>query len=194
MKRFLDIILSFCAIIILLPFFLIISLLVAIESRGGALYKQSRVGRYNRDFTIYKFRTMKNGSDRKGLLTVGENDHRITKIGYFLRKYKLDELPQLMNIIKGDMSIVGPRPEVRRYVALYDEEQLKVLSVRPGLTDYASLKYINESKLLSEVENPEDYYIYHIMPKKIELNLQYIKKQSLKVDMKIMIATMRRLF
>jgi len=189
MKRFLDILISFVALILLLPFFLVIGIWIALESSGGPFYSQSRIGRKEGPFQLYKFRSMGKGSDAKGLLTVGGHDPRITKSGYYLRKYKLDELPQLLNILKGDMSLVGPRPEVKKYVDLYDCHQRKVLDIRPGLTDYASLEYINENELLSESSKPEETYIQEIMPAKLELNLKYMQEQSLLTDLKIMIKT-----
>lgn len=191
MKRFLDVLLSVLVLIILSPLFIIIAIIIACESRGGVIYAQTRVGRYNKDFKLLKFRTMYTGSDQKGLITVGEHDARITPFGYFLRKSKLDEFPQLLNIIKGDMSIVGPRPEVRHYVDMYTEEQLKVLSVRPGLTDFASLVYIDENKLLENQENPEEFYIKEMMPRKLELNLKYIEQQSVKTDAVLIFKTLR---
>jgi lipopolysaccharide/colanic/teichoic acid biosynthesis glycosyltransferase len=193
-KRLFDILLSFFAIIVLLPFFIIISLLIVLSSRGGIFYTQKRVGKDNRDFNLYKFRTMVPGAHKSGLLTVGGRDPRITKVGYFLRKYKLDELPQLLNILKGDMSIVGPRPEVRKYVELYNDEQLKVLSVRPGLTDYASLEYINENEILGKSDDPEALYINKVMPEKLQLNLKYIKEKSLITDLKIILKTVAKIF
>ena len=191
MKRFLDVLLSVLVLIILSPLFIIIAIIIACESRGGVIYAQTRVGRYNKDFKLLKFRTMYTGSDQKGLITVGEHDARITPFGYFLRKSKLDEFPQLLNIIKGDMSIVGPRPEVRHYVDMYTEEQLKVLSVRPGLTDFASLVYIDENKLLENQENPEEFYIKEMMPRKLELNLKYIEQQSVKTDAILIFKTLK---
>ena len=191
MKRFLDVLLSVLVLIILSPLFIIIAIIIACESRGGVIYAQTRVGRYNKDFKLLKFRTMYTGSDQKGLITVGEHDSRITPFGYFLRKSKLDEFPQLLNIIKGDMSIVGPRPEVRHYVDMYTEEQLKVLSVRPGLTDFASLVYIDENKLLENQENPEEFYIKEMMPRKLELNLKYIEQQSVKTDAVLIFKTLK---
>ncbi|MBQ9436177.1 MAG: sugar transferase [Bacteroidales bacterium] len=191
MKRFLDVILSALVLVILLPLFIIISIIIACESRGGVIYAQTRVGRYNKDFKLLKFRTMHTGSDQKGLITVGEHDSRITPFGYFLRKSKMDEFPQLLNIIKGDMSIVGPRPEVRHYVDMYTEEQMKVLSVRPGLTDFASLVYIDENKLLEDQENPEEFYIKEMMPRKLELNLKYIEQQSVKTDTILIFKTLK---
>jgi len=193
MKRFCDIILSVFVLIVLAPLFMITVVIIMIESGGGFIYTQKRVGKENKDFNLYKFRTMKVDSDKKGLLTVGMRDARITRFGYFLRKYKLDEFPQLINIIRGDMSIVGPRPEVRRYVELYDENQQKVLTVRPGLTDYASLEYFHENKILAHVKNPEKAYIEEIMPHKIALNLAYLEKQSLKEDFSIILRTFRNI-
>ena len=189
MKRFLDFSCSLLALIVLAPLWLLIALAIVLESRGGVLYRQSRVGRDDRDFTLYKFRTMRTGSDKKGLLTVGDRDSRVTKVGYFLRKYKLDEFPQLFNIIKGDMSIVGPRPEVRKYVDLYTPEQRQVLTVRPGLTDYASIRYVHESEILARSDNPEQTYIDEVMPAKLALNLEYIQHQSLKEDFKLIFQT-----
>lgn len=194
MKRIFDILTSAIVLLVLLPVWLIIALLIAVESPGGVFYKQVRVGKGNRDFYLYKFRTMRVGSDKKGLLTVGERDNRITRIGYFLRKFKIDEFPQLLNIIKGDMSIVGPRPEVRKYVDMYTPEQMKVLSVRPGLTDYASIKYVNENEVLAASDNPEQTYIDEVMPAKLELNLQYIANQSLTEDIRLIFRTFMAIF
>lgn len=189
MKRILDVVSSAIFLMAFLPVWLIIALMVALESPGGVFYRQIRVGKNNRDFYLYKFRTMRVGSDKKGLLTVGERDNRITKVGYFLRKYKIDEFPQLINVLKGDMSLVGPRPEVRKYVDMYSPEQLKVLSVRPGLTDYASIKYVNENEVLAASDNPEQTYIDEVMPAKLELNLQYIENQSVIEDVKLIFKT-----
>ncbi len=185
MKRLLDILSSLLVLILLLPVWLIIAMAVALESRGGVFYHQYRVGKDNRDFKMYKFRTMQTGSDQKGLLTVGDRDNRITRVGYFLRKYKLDEFPQLINVLKGDMSVVGPRPEVRKYVDLYTPEQMRVLSVRPGLTDIASIQYVHEDEILAASDNPEQTYIQEVMPAKLALNLQYIDTQSLWGDIKL---------
>lgn len=153
-----------------------------------------RVGRNNVDFPLYKFRTMFSESDRGSLITIGTNDTRITKTGLFLRKYKIDEFPQFINILKGEMSIVGPRPEVRKYVDLYTPEQMKVLSVRPGLTDYASIRYVNENALLAASDDPEHTYIHEIMPDKLALNLKYIQEQSLWIDLKIIFQTFTAIF
>jgi lipopolysaccharide/colanic/teichoic acid biosynthesis glycosyltransferase len=193
-KRLFDILLSLPALLILLPFMLIISIWIIVDSRGGAFYRQQRVGRHNRNFSMLKFRSMHPGADRKGLLTVGGRDPRITRAGYFLRKAKLDELPQLFNILAGQMSIVGPRPEVRKYVDLYNEDQMKVLDVRPGLTDYASLEYINESEILSQHDDPEKAYIEVIMPAKLELNLKYIRERTMGKDVRIILQTLGGMF
>ena len=190
MKRGLDILLSSIALLLLSPCFLLICMLIIIESRGGAFYIQTRVGRDNQDFRLLKFRSMRKETDKRGLLTLGDNDRRITRVGYYLRKFKIDEFPQLINIIKGEMSIVGPRPEVRKYVNLYSDEQQQVLTVRPGLTDYASLHYIDEGSLLAQADNPEKLYIEEIMPHKIALNLEYIRNQSIGEDFKIISETL----
>lgn len=193
MKRIFDLFFSIIFIALLSPLFIFFSLLIVLDSPGCIFYRQLRVGRGGKEFYLIKFRTMKPGADRSGLLTVGSKDHRITRFGYFLRKYKLDELPQLFNIICGDMSIVGPRPEVSKYVALYNEEQRQVLSVLPGLTDYASLQYINESDLLSQSTDPEALYMNEIMPAKLKLNLQYIRERNLGTDVKIIFKTIKRI-
>lgn len=188
-KRIFDLIFSFLGIVLLLIPGFVIALLILFDSKGGIFYRQIRVGKNQKLFGIYKFRTMTLSSDSKGLLTVGNRDHRITRIGYFLRKYKIDELPQLFNVFFGSMSFVGPRPEVEKYVALYSDLQLQVLNVKPGLTDYASLEYIDENELLSQSDNPEKTYIEQIMPKKIELALMYVNQQSLQLDISILIRT-----
>ena len=193
LKRLFDFFFSLIGLIILSPLIFIISILIIIDSKGGIFYKQKRVGENNKDFYLIKFRTMKTGADKQGLLTVGSKDSRITKVGFFLRKHKLDELPQLINILKGDLSFVGPRPEVRKYIELYDERQKQVLKVKPGLTDYASLEYINESEILSKAANPEKFYIEKIMPAKLELNLKYINESGIKTDMKIIYKTLRKI-
>jgi len=194
MKRLVDILLAFIGIIILLPFFFLFAILIAVDSGFPVFYSQQRVGKNEIDFSLLKFRTMKKDSDKKGLLTVGEKDFRITRIGFFFRKYKIDELPQLFNVLIGDMSLVGPRPEVRKYVEMYNEEQKKVLSVKPGITDYASIEYFNENSILAKSENPEKLYISEIMPYKLKLNLKYIYKQSIFTDMKIILKTIGKIF
>lgn len=190
MKRAFDLISCTIAILLLLPFGIVVAFCIVCGSRGGVFYRQIRVGKDNKDFKLLKFRTMRPNADRQGLLITVGADSRITRIGKFLRKYKIDELPQLFNIIKGDMSVVGPRPEVRCYVEMYDERQRLVLTVRPGLTDYASLQYISESELLAQSDDPERTYIEEIMPAKLELNLQYIEKQSFAEDLRIIFKTL----
>ena len=177
--RFLDVVLSATTLVVLLPFFILIGIWIKLDSKGGVFYIQRRVGQYGRDFYLFKFRSMRLDSDQMGLLTVGERDPRITKSGYFIRKYKIDELPQLLNVLIGDMSFVGPRPEVRNYVELYDERQREVLNVKPGITDEASIAFRNENDLLSRSTNPEQTYILEIMPAKLELNMRFIKRPSM---------------
>jgi len=193
-KRFFDISLTLIALLFLFPLMLLIAIAIVCDSAGKVFYKQLRVGKNNKDFYLYKFRTMRVYSDKQILITVGNRDSRITKIGYFLRKTKLDELPQLINILKGDMSIVGPRPEVRKYVDLYTKEQMRVLQVLPGLTDYASIEYMDENAILEKLNNPEQTYINEIMPAKLQLNFKYIENQSLWVDLKIIAKTIKRIF
>lgn len=189
MKRLFDIVCSFFGLVFLSWLFVFVALWVGLSSRGGVFYRQRRVGRCNRDFTIYKFRSMRVNSDRQGLLTIGGRDGRITKAGVFIRKYKLDELPQLFNVLRGDMSFVGPRPEVRKYVELYTEEQKKVLTVRPGITSLSSIKYRNENEILSRSDNPEQYYIGVIMQDKLAIELDYLEQRSLLTDIKVIFQT-----
>ncbi|MGZ6523184.1 MAG: sugar transferase [Bacteroidia bacterium] len=193
MKRLLDIFFSLIGLIILLIPFLIISALILIDSRGGVFYKQTRVGKNGIDFKLFKFRSMRTDADKAGLLTVGGRDNRITKIGYTLRKYKMDELPQLINVLIGEMSLVGPRPEVRKYVDMYTEEQKKVLKIKPGITDYASIEYSNENEILGKADDPEKVYITEIMPEKLKLNLKYIEEQSISTDLKIIFKTFAKI-
>jgi lipopolysaccharide/colanic/teichoic acid biosynthesis glycosyltransferase len=171
---------------IFLPVGIIISVLILSSSKGGVFYVQQRIGKHGKTFGLLKFRTMRPNSDKLGQLTVGMRDPRITSIGYFLRKYKLDEFPQFVNVLKGDMSIVGPRPEVKEYVDMYSPEQKRVLEVKPGITDLASLHYFDENRLLGEAENPRQTYIHEIMPAKLELNMKYIENPSVLHDFKIM--------
>ena len=192
-KRGIDILFSLIGLICLFPFFIFISFLIFITSKGGVFFVQLRVGKNNKDFKLYKFRTMVLYSDNKGLLTVGNNDKRITKLGYYLRKNKLDELPQLINVLNGTMSLVGPRPEVRKYVNLYNSEQKSILDVKPGITDLASIMYYNENEILANSVNPEQTYINEIMPIKLELNKQYINEMSLLTDLKIIFKTFIKL-
>ena len=192
-KELMDRLCSLLALLLLAPLFLIIALWIKLDSHGRVIYSQQRIGRNGVPFALFKFRTMRPASDREGLLTVSNRDSRITRAGYVLRKYKIDELPQLLNVLKGEMSIVGPRPEVEKYVRLYTAEQLKVLAVKPGLTDLASLEYFEESKLLAQSADPEQTYIQEIMPAKLELNRRYIDGQSLWTDVGIIFRTLIRI-
>ena len=189
MKRIFDIFFSFLGLLLLSPLFLILSVWISLDSRGGVFYRQLRVGRGNRDFRLIKFRSMRTDADKAGLITVGGHDPRITRSGYFIRKYKLDELPQLINVLKGDMSFVGPRPEVRKYVDMYTPEQLHVLDVRPGITDEASIRYRNENELLATADDPERFYIETVMPDKLRINLEYVQNHSLWGDIKLIFRT-----
>lgn len=191
MKRFLDIVASGCGLLVLLPLFLVIAIWIKLDSKGPVFYRQVRVGRHNKDFRIIKFRSMRVGADKGSLVTIGGRDPRITKSGYFIRKYKLDELPQLINVFIGQMSIVGPRPEVRHYVDYWTKEQLHVLDVRPGITDPASIKFRNENELMETADNPEDYYINVIMQEKIRLYLEYVNKAGFWYDIKLIFKTFK---
>ena len=192
--RFFDLFFSAFGLILLMPFFLLIALCIICDSKGGIFYKQVRVGKNGIDFKLYKFRTMAVGSDKGSLITIGAKDSRITKVGYFLRKYKLDELPQLINVFLGEMSLVGPRPEVRKYVDLYDDEQRKVLQIRPGITDYASIHYRNENELLENAVDADKMYIEQIMPEKIRYNMLYINNYTLIEYFKIIFITLWKIF
>ena len=193
MKRLFDVISSLVVLCLGLPFFTLIAIAIAIDSRGGVFFKQQRIGRYKRVFIMYKFRTMKIDAEKSSQLTIGGKDNRITRIGYFLRKYKIDEFPQLINVIKGEMSIVGPRPEVAKYVDLYSQQQLNVLKVKPGLTDYASLTYFEEDELLGKANNPEKTYIEKIMPDKLALNIKYINDKNPFKDLIIILKTLLKI-
>ncbi|MES2798914.1 MAG: sugar transferase [Bacteroidota bacterium] len=193
MKRIFDLVLSTIILLLFLPFGILISIWIFSESKGGVFYRQERIGKNGVPFKIFKFRTMRLGADKLGKLTVGERDPRITRAGYFLRKLKLDEFPQFLNVLVGEMSIVGPRPEVEEYTKLYTITQRKILSVKPGITDYASLEYFKENELLAATENPQETYIKEIMPAKIELNMRYIKNPSLGQDLKIMWLTFMKM-
>ncbi len=179
MIRFFDILFSVCGLLLCLPLFIVVAIIISLDSRGGVFYSQVRVGRGDKDFRLLKFRSMRTNSDKKIGLTIGSRDSRITRVGYYLRKFKLDELPQLINVLKGEMSLVGPRPEIRKYVNMYTPEQRRVLNVKPGITDYASLEYINENEILGKSSQPEKDYIETIMPAKIELNMKFINYPSL---------------
>ena len=192
LKRIFDIILSLFGLIILLPFMLIIAIFIKLDSKGPVFFKQLRVTKNGREFKIFKYRTMRVGSDKYSQITVGKDD-RITKIGSFLRKYKLDEIPQLINVLIGDMSLVGPRPEVPKYVAFYTDEQKEILKVRAGITDYASIEFSNENDLLALEEDPEKAYIEKVMPKKIELNKKYLSEISILTDIRIILLTIKKI-
>ncbi len=194
MKVIVDFIISFISLLIVFPILFLISIIIKISSPGPVFYKQIRVGKGNKDFKIFKFRTMHINADKMGLLTVGGRDPRVTSIGYYLRKHKLDELPQFINVLKGDMSFVGPRPEVRQYVDLYSDTQKKVLNVKPGITDLASIEFRNENEILSRQEDPNQYYIDYIMPKKLEINLKYIAQRNLLKDFGVVVKTFIAIF
>lgn len=192
LKRIFDIISSLFGLILLSPFMIIIAILIKLDSKGPIFFKQVRVTKNGREFKIFKYRTMKIGSDKYSQITVGK-DSRITKVGDFLRKYKLDEIPQLINVLIGDMSLVGPRPEVPKYVALYTKEQREILKVRAGITDYASIEFSNENDILANETDPEKAYIEKIMPRKIELNKKYLSEISVMTDIKIILLTIKKI-
>ena len=193
MIRFFDILFSGIGLIILSPLFLVLYIQIRLESKGGGFYSQQRIGKDGMPFNLYKFRSMRKDADKKGLITVGGHDPRITRIGYFIRKYKLDELPQLFNVLKGDMSLVGPRPEVEKYTKLYTPEQRKVLSVVPGITDWASIEYVDENVILGKAEDPDKAYIEQVMPDKIKYNMKYINNRSVGEYFKIIFTTFYRI-
>lgn len=190
MKRLFDIVASGCGLLVLSPVLILVGIWIKIDSPGPVFYRQLRVGRYNKDFRIFKFRSMRVGSDKKGLITVGGHDPRVTRSGYFIRKYKLDEFPQLINVLIGDMSLVGPRPEVRKYVDLYTPEQMHVLDVRPGVTSLASIRYRNENELLAKAENPDKFYVDVIMQDKLAIDLEYVNNASFWYDIKLIFETL----
>ena len=191
MKRLFDIVASGCGLLVLSPVLLVVAIWIKLDSRGPVFYRQVRVGSKNKDFCIFKFRSMRVGADKGSLVTIGGRDPRITRSGYFIRKYKLDELPQLINVFVGDMSLVGPRPEVRHYVDYWTAEQMHVLDVRPGITDPASIKFRNENELMGQAEDPEAYYIHVIMQEKIKLYLEYVEHASLWYDVKLIFKTFK---
>lgn len=194
MIRLFDILFSLFGLIVLSPLFLIVAVWIVLDNYGPVFYHQQRVGKNGNDFLLLKFRSMRIGADKMSLITVGERDPRVTKAGYYLRKYKIDELPQLWNVFIGDMSLVGPRPEVRKYVDLYTDEQRKVLSIRPGITDYASIEYIDENRLLEQSSDPDKTYVEEIMPAKIALNMHYIEHHTLREYFTILLLTFSKLF
>lgn len=189
MKRVFDIVASGLGLVVLSPLFLIIAVWIKLDSKGPVFYRQIRVGRYNKDFLIFKFRSMRVGADKGSLVTIGGRDPRVTRSGYWIRKFKLDELPQLINVFLGDMSLVGPRPEVRHYVDYWTPEQMRVLDVRPGITDPASIKFRNENELMEQAEDPEKYYIEVIMQDKMNLYLKYVHNHSIWGDIGLIVKT-----
>jgi len=193
MKRAFDLVFSLIVLILFLPFGIIISILILLSSPGGVFYRQERIGKNGIPFILYKFRSMRTNADQSGRLTVGMKDSRITKVGVFIRKYKLDEFPQFLNVLNGSMSVVGPRPEVREFVELYTLEQKKILKVKPGITDYASLEYFNENEVLAKSSDPKKTYIEEVMPHKIKINQKYIDKPTIGHDLKIIGKTIRRI-
>lgn len=193
MKRLFDIVSSGIGLIVLSPILLITAAGIKIDSKGPVFYRQQRVGKGNKDFGIYKFRTMRTGSDKLGLITVGGRDPRVTNVGYWLRKFKIDELPQLINVFIGDMSLVGPRPEVRKYVDMYTPEQLHVLDVQPGITSLASIRYRNENDILAASDDPDKCYIEKVMPDKLAIDLEYVKNRSFWYDIKLIFRTFKEI-
>ncbi len=193
MKRLFDILASGLGLVCLSPLFAAVAVWIKLDSRGPVFYRQVRVGRGNKDFRIFKFRSMRPDSDKHGLITVGGRDPRVTRSGYYIRKYKLDELPQLINVFIGDMSLVGPRPEVRKYVDMYSPDQLHVLDVRPGITSLASLRYRNENEVLAKAEDPDKCYIEKVMPDKLAIDLEYVRKANLWNDIKLIFSTFREI-
>lgn len=193
-KRLFDLVVSTTGLIILAPFFLLLGLIIRLNSPGPVFYLQERVGRAGITFKLVKFRTMHTGSDKAAAITIGERDSRITPVGFWLRKFKLDELPQLINVWKGEMSLVGPRPELKKFVDLYSDEQRTVLTVKPGITDFASIEFRNENRLLDGKKDPIDFYVREIMPVKLHLNLKYIEQQSFWLDIKIIFLTIYSIF
>ncbi len=189
MKRLFDILASGLGLLCLSPLFAILAIWIKADSRGPVFYRQVRVGRGNRDFRIFKFRSMRPDSDKGRLITVGGHDPRVTRSGYYIRKYKLDELPQLINVFIGDMSLVGPRPEVRRYVDMYSPEQMRVLEVRPGITSLASIRYRNENEILAASDDPDRTYVEKVMPDKLAIDLEYVADASLINDIRLIFST-----
>jgi lipopolysaccharide/colanic/teichoic acid biosynthesis glycosyltransferase len=193
MKRTFDICISLLILAVFLPFGLLLMLLIALESRGGVFYLQDRVGKEGKLFKLLKFRSMRPNSDKESQITIGNRDPRITRTGYFIRRFKLDEFPQFVNVLKGDMSIVGPRPEVPFYVEMYTQEQRQILAVKPGITDYASLAYFHENEILAKAADPQKAYIEEIMPAKIAINQRYLTHPGLIQDLKIIGLTAKKI-
>lgn len=193
MKRLFDIFASGLGLIVLSPLFAVLAVWIKTDSKGPVFYRQTRVGRNNKDFRLYKFRSMRPDSDKLGLITVGGHDPRVTRSGYYIRKYKLDEFPQLINVFIGDMSLVGPRPEVRKYVDMYTPEQMRVLTVRPGITSLASIRYRNENDILASAEDPDRCYIEQVMPDKLAIDLEYVDRATLWNDIRLIFSTFREI-
>ncbi|MDE6007599.1 MAG: sugar transferase [Muribaculaceae bacterium] len=193
MKRLFDILASGLGLLCLSPLFLILAVWIKLDSKGPVFYRQTRVGKDNKDFRIFKFRSMRPDSDKGRLITVGGHDPRVTKSGFVIRKYKLDEFPQLINVFKGEMSLVGPRPEVRKYVDLYNDEQRKVLSVKPGITSLASIRYRNENDILASSDDPDRCYIEKVMPDKLKIDLEYVENASLGFDIRLIFKTFKEI-
>lgn len=193
MKRIFDIFASGLGLIALSPLFAFTAVWIKLDSKGPVFYRQTRVGKDNKDFRLYKFRSMRPDSDKGSLITIGGRDPRVTRSGYYIRKYKLDEFPQLINVFKGDMSLVGPRPEVRKYVDYYTPEQMKVLSVKPGITSLASIRYRNENDILAQSEDPDKTYIEKVLPDKLAIDMEYVDKASLWTDIKLIFRTFKEI-
>ncbi len=194
MKRLFDILFSLMVLSLFFPFGILIAILILVSSPGGIFFRQERIGLHGKPFRLFKFRSMRRDSEKSGTLTVGMKDSRITKIGVFIRKFKLDEFPQFINVLVGNMSVVGPRPEVKEFVDLYTEEQKKVLEVKPGITDYASIAYFNENEILAKSNNPRETYIKEVMPDKIKINQKYLNNPTLIHDFRIIWKTIIRIF
>ncbi len=194
MIRFFDLIFSSFILLLFLPIGIVIAILIRIESKGSVFYRQVRIGKDEKQFKLLKFRSMLIDADKQGNLTVGAKDSRITRVGYVIRKFKLDEFPQFINVLLGQMSVVGPRPEVLEFVALYTAQQREVLLVRPGITDEASLQYFEENKLLAASEDPKKTYIDVVMPSKLAINLAYLEKRTFLTDLTVVGKTILRIF
>jgi len=192
-KRIFDFVASLCAIVVLSPMFIVIAVLIKKEDGGKVFFRQVRVGQNGKLFRIYKFRTMVENAEKMGAKVTKGDDPRITKIGRILRKYKVDELPQLVNVLKGEMSLVGPRPEVPEYVNAYKKDYKRILKVKPGITDFAALEYIDEERLLKDTENPEKIYLEKILPEKIKYYKKYIQEISFLTDLKLILRTILRI-
>ena len=193
MKRLFDIFASGLGLRALSPLFVVLAVWIKCDSRGPVFYRQTRVGKDNKDFRLFKFRSMRPDSDKLGLITVGGRDPRVTRSGYYIRKYKLDEFPQLINVFRGEMSLVGPRPEVRKYVDMYSPEQMRVLSVRPGITSLASIRYRNENEILAASADPDKTYIEQVMPDKLAIDLEYVDRATLLNDIKLILSTFKEI-